>query len=102
MVVGLTGTPDIVDSFHELWADVGLFEILFVLHDLEGFDVSVLVETTLVEAVVGLWQVDACQCDNITWRALSGKFASCKHFECARYMTDWHLVTRLLNLDVLV
>lgn len=48
-----------MDSIKQLWTNVGFFEVLLVLEDLEGFKIGVLKEPALVKTIECLRQVDS-------------------------------------------
>ena len=102
MIVILASVADVIDSLHALLRQQRLSEVLLLLDDLESLNKGVLEEARPLEAICGRWHENASDCDHVTRRALSSDLSLGDDLDHSGHVTDWHLVTRLLNLDVLV
>ena len=97
-----TGGPDVVDPLKLFFAEVCLLEVLFILGDLEGIEVGILVETCSPKPVELLWHEDTSYCNHVTRGAFSSNFTPCNYLQSPWYVANRHLITWLLELDLLV
>jgi len=102
MVVALASRTDVIDAFHTLRSKKRLSEVFLLFLDLKSLNKGVLEEARALEAISWLRHKDACDGDHISGGAAAGNLTLRNDLEHTRHMTDRHLVTRLLNLDVLV
>ena len=102
MIVVLTGVSNVVDSLHSLFSQKCLSEILLLLLNLESLNERVLEKTGAPKAIGWLRHEDTCHVYHVTWCAGAGNSTSSDNLNHSRHMANWHLIARLLDLDVLV
>ena len=102
MIVTLTSATDIVDSLHAFFRQQSVSEVLLLLYDLEGVNEGVLEQTRSLEAIRWLGHENASDSHHVARSALTRDFTLCNDLDHSWDVSDGHLVTRLLNLDVLI
>jgi len=102
VVVILTSSTDVIDSFHAFFCQKSLPEVLLLFLNLESLNEGVLEQARPLETIGWLWHEDACHIDHVTRCARSCDLSTCNNFQHSGHMTNRYLIAGFLDLDVLV
>lgn len=105
MHVTIANVLQVLDLLEGLVGEEGLFEVLLIFLDLEGLKVGVMCKgpcTHGSKTMEGLWHVNTCHCDDITWSTSSGVASLRYNAHSSRYVAYWNLFRGLLDFDLLV
>ena len=91
--------------FNFFWK-LKFFKIQFIFNNLKSFNVSTMSKSRpfifKIHFTRRCWHIDSCNLNNITWWAQSCHWTFRNNFKLNRNMTNWYLISLLLDFDFLI